>query len=694
MSTSFPDYLSAFVKRALATPPAAERFAGLEGVPERDWSKASDRYLLTIDTPPSVERRETYTVEEARNIARTAIRDYTDLVEPEHMLLIRMAPGTGKSHIAAGIAGELAAKQRRVFWAAPRHDFFGDLRTLLNKQGYLSSDLYEWQPRQTGDDETGKQETCLHVESISAWMNRGYDGLDFCSRVCGWDFINKHCAYHAQKNRSEAIVMGVHQHVTLGHPLNFNVVIGDESPLTTFEHQWVIPGRHVMPPDMDMEQPLTEVMHRLNLACASREHVSGPTLLQMLGGAQAVYEACNTFWVAADAKKFVPTLHTSDDVAKAPYFHLPELVPILQREADAALSGIDYAHRVWVGNGNLLLLLRREVNATMPKHLIWLDATGDEHLYRAMFRRPVKVIAPYVEPKGRLIQVTGRSNNRSSLFRTNAASTDDAADNAASDEAEVNPERLKQLETQVRHIVAENDLRRPGIISYKAITAALEKRAIPGARYMHFYGARGANGLEDVDGLIVAGTPMPNTKAIEKLARMIWFERRNAYDSKWRVTPVPFNYTSPDGKGKAFPSGGFWHDPDLQSVLWQMREAEMIQAVHRARLVNRDVTVWLLSNLPIAELPPTELVELRDLLGAPEETDIFLWAQALRIAAEMSAAQGFVTTADLKERLGMDRRTAWKYIERIAAMEGWDLGAVRRGVGKPTTAAIATERSH
>jgi hypothetical protein len=261
--------------------------------------------------------------------------------------------------------------------------------------------------------------------------------------------------------------------------------------------------------------------------------------------------------------------------------------------------------------------------------------------------------------------------------------------NEETDEAEVEPQRFEQLTAQVRHIIDANGLQKPGVITYKAVAAALEKQNIRGLRLMHFYAARGANSLEDVDGLIVAGTPLTSTRALEDLARMVYFERMEGFDRNFMPRLIPFHWQDADGKGRAFPVAGYWQDPELEALLWQIRDAELIQAAHRARIVTRDVTVWLLSNLPIAELPPSELIDLRDLLGAPPETDVFLWARALRIAHEASEANGFVTTADIREKLGIDRRTAWKYVERLAALDGWDLGAIRRGKGgSPTKAAI------
>ena len=50
---------------------------------------------------------------------------------------------------------------------------------------------------------------------------------------------------------------------------------------------------------------------------------------------------------------------------------------------------------------------------------------------------------------------------------------------------------------------------------------------------------------------------------------------------------------------REYPAGGFWADDDLQALVWQLREAEILQAVHRARPVHRPVPIFLLCNLPL-----------------------------------------------------------------------------------------------
>src|SRR5690606_24508854 len=99
--------------------------------------------------------------------------DYAQLVQPQHILLIKAVPGVGKTTAAVRLAEELAAQGRRVLYAAPRHDFIHDLRAIAKTPQMI----YEWLPRQEGDQH--KPETCCHTEAINRWLHRGYEGIDF-----------------------------------------------------------------------------------------------------------------------------------------------------------------------------------------------------------------------------------------------------------------------------------------------------------------------------------------------------------------------------------------------------------------------------------------------------------------------------------------------------------------------------------
>ena len=581
------------------------------------------------------------TVDEARALIAQRIDEYLAMPAPAHMLLIRAAAGVGKTTIGVRTAEKIAGSGRRVGYVAPRHDFWNDVQAIAARPQWW----YEWQPRAEGDEL--RPRTCEHVEPISKWINRGYAAIDFCSAICGWDYVGKRCVWHAQKERREPIIFIQHQHVAGGHPLEFHALIGDENPLQAFLRQWNIPAERVIPRGTADDEPLKEILLKLAGLCAG-EIVHGPNLIEQLGGAAEVAEACRLFKMPTDAEPY-SRIHYSDEVDRVDYFYLPEFVPLLLREAEAVAAGRDYPHRIVAGKGDLSLLLRRPVDARLPRHVIWLDATGSEHLYAELFGRPVQVVDAQPKLAGRIHVVTDRANGKRD-FKSDQAG------------------RL------IRAIVERESYQAPAVVTFEAAKAEI---AEPDWLTAHFYGARGTNRLEAADALFVAGAPMPAMPVLEKMAAQVYFRRDQAFATLWHAKYIAYNHVAEDGQGREYPAGGYWSDDDLQALVWQMREAEIIQAVHRARPIHRDVDIWLLSNLPIPELPVASLVTAAELLGTPKATNTGEWGRFFQWATK----RGGATVPEIVRELGLSENTAIKYRDELAKLPGWVL-EVRKSNGR------------
>lgn len=685
------DYLSTFVEELKRPPPELEQTGP---PPEPEHLTGYQRAIRVIDAPIQV-ATQYVSVEEAREMIWQEMSDYAQLTRPQHMLLIKAVPGVGKTTLALLLAEELARQGRRVLYAAPRHDFIADLRAIAKEPQMI----YEWLPRQEGNEQ--KLQTCLHTENINLWLNKGYKGKDFCSGICGWDYFKKSCPYHLQEKRPEPIIMGQHAHIALGHPLmeKIQFVIGDESPLSAFLHPWAIPARWIMPPGMDWAEPLTEILRDLGKLAEDDNNLEGPLLLNALGGAERVLEACQTFILPLTDLAYIPPLeHKPGNAENAPYFHLKILHKLFLREAEAALGGNEYPHRIIIKNKKMTLLLRRQVSDQLPPHVIWLDATGNEHLYTEMFGRQVKAVAPQVQLQGKIYQITDRLNNRKSLVQEEKSTDFDSVKPSlprGGSQSHEGPrftpsKKTDQLAQQVAHIIQIGNLQNPGFISFQAVTR-LDK--FEHLDKLHFYGARGTNTLQHIDGLIVAGTPMPPD--LDKTARMLFFARMTPFNLQWQTKDVPYNYTDDEGKGRAYPTSGYWGDPDMESLLWQHREAELIQAVHRSRPVLNDTPIYLLSNLPIWELPPAELLQLYELFNAPAGVNVHKWQVVMDFVQEMDVSRGSVTTVDLINHLSLNRDTASKYIDFLVRQYGWqEVKAATRGRGMPPKAITSLKARH
>ncbi len=636
--------------------------------PEYDWKPVNEpppSYFreLKIIAPP-VWHPPTDDLATVRTRLRETIEEYLMQPYPTHRLLIKALPGTGKTtaSVAALDALYIHRKQRRTLYAGPRHDFFKDLQAITQ----FPQTWYEWQPRRRGTEDL--PETCQYTDEITSYMHKGFQALDFCQGVCKWDYVREVCPWHKQKARPEPVIYGQHQHVVLGHPLEFHVLLGDESPLQVFTREWRIPAKWILPPGMDPTDPLTELLKLMSFLAeqtTNKKPLLGEQLLKMLGGAGDVVAACEPHAArleTLDVDLYSPGgIYQATEVEKIPYAHLSASIPLLFREAKRALAGEKYPHRIILGGGHMTLLLRHKLRKdSLPPWIVWLDATARPDLYERVFECEFKVIDASPKMQGTIYQVTNRTNGRSALIDRETKT-------------------LKQQTTDtlalIKQLCEKYAYQRPALISFKQAVAELDWIDTG-----HFYASRGTNAFQEADAIFIYGAPMPSLLSLVNTAKMLFFERDDAFRVVWSDADVPYQYVDPeDGMGRAYPVAGFWGDPDLNAVLRAHREDEIIQAAHRIRPVNKPCDIWLFTNLPIEGLAPDQLVSMHELQGAPENVRLGPW---IKVQALMEK-QDTITSQDL-QALGMSNKTALKYLALIAETPGWETTkAVTRARGKP-----------
>ena len=637
-----------------------------------DYLFGNQRALKRVPTPPT-EEQNAWPLDIFRQSLSKIVREYMLTPDPDYMLLIPAPPGAGKTWIGVDLAHWVYEKTtRRVLYAGPRHDFYGDIIEASSKQGHDTAQWREWLPRQR-DDQNDSRHTCNYADEIHLWLNKNYDGMTFCQQACGWDYINNGCPYHKQKNHAEPLIYGQHAHVVMGHPLagQFAVVVGDELPMSTFVHEWKVAAKHIHWAGLPIDEPMTAILFELQTLARKGARLHGPDLIRALG-ADAVIKACNEWSMPVDADVLAPTVRRSNvkaDTEQAPVNFLPTLVPMLLAEATACHAEEDYLHRLWIDSDGLTMLTRRQPDSKLPAHLIWFDATGTLEIYATLFGRKVRTVRATPQLAGRIYQITDRANGKSSLL---------TYDEEAKEHKSTT--KVDQLKAQIERICDKEKATSPAVITYLDLVDQLDRPAA------HFYGSRGSNQFQHCDVLIVAGTPQPPLYQIEKLAKALWPTRMRPFDTRWYAVDRTYNYIDEEGNGWAYPISIF-ADHELTDLLWQYREAEIIQAAHRARILFRDVPVYLLTNIPIAQLPPTKLLSIQDLMGAPQGVNAFAWPEVVAYAEEMQE----VATKDLQERFGLDSRTARKYVTLLAEQPGWEPRAVKGGRGRPQTAAGRVE---
>lgn len=607
---------------------------------------------LTLRPAPADTDDDWIDLDELETVLMDATARYLRDPDPGHVLLLAAPAGGGKTRLGVRLAERVAAGGHRVLYAGPRRDFFADTQALAQRPAWW----YQWLPRQGGDSETGEPMTCRWPEQMAAWLERGYPAMDFCAnpRVCGWSYIRERCAYHRQKETATDIVFGQHAHVALGHPLmdRFGLVIGDELPLGAFLHPWRIPSPSIVPPDMD-DEDLIALLRNLRFLCANPPDGAtgweGAGLYRALpGGPAAVIATLEAAHIPASASVLSPQVRNAGQADEAPYAHLLQLAPLMLREARRVAQGLDVIPRVRCAPDGLTLRLRH-APANLPRHVVWLDATGDGAIYQTLLGRPVEVVRPKVRLTGRVYQVWASANNRGAVL-------DDRPDAAGETKG-----RAKQaaLQAQIARIVATRGYQSPATITYKPIGDSL----LPGAPHTHFGGNRGTNRLEGCDALFVVGAPLPTLAAIQDTAAMVFFERDEPFRRDWHAIDVPFT-----GQAAAHSVGGFWDDPDLTTLLQQLREAEIAQAAHRARPLRRDVDVWLLTNVVVPGLP-VELVSLAALFGAVDAAgrelvgiDPYRWPAVLALPA---TADDPLTFGRMEAELNISGKTARRWYQAL-----------------------------
>lgn len=609
------------------------------------------------------------TVDELPAMIHKRVAEYLAEPAPGYALLLALPAGSGKTTALVQTAEQHASGAQRVIYAGPRHDFFLDIQAIAQRPHWW----YEWQPRHGGTDTL--EATCRWAPQMERWLARGYQAIEMCrnARICGWDYLKHDCPYHAQRAITQPIIFAQHQHVAIKHPLmeQASLLIGDELPLTAFLHHWIIPPASITldSADAEIHGLLYKLRELTTLAAPRKGGWSGPQLMAEIGGAAYVADLCERYSLMSDSDLISPHLSDPYDVDKAEYAHLPVLLSLLKQEANAGLRGLaDYVRRVKVNPEGLHLLMRRRPGH-LPAHIVWCDATGNADVYQRLLGMPVEVIRPRVKMAGTIYQVWSSLNNKYQL-RGLTDHTDE--------QKQARARKGHDLKAQIDHILSKG-YQKPAVISYKDL---LDELAPEVQERGHFGAERGTNRLAECDCLIVVGTPMPPQPDLLEAAAMLYDDQQEPFNMEWSVTDRQFY-----GTDQAYPIGGYWGDSRLQSLVDQFREAELMQAVHRARPLRREVDVYLLTNAAVPGLPVT-LTSLHQLFDAPEGVDPYRWPGVRAWVRERLAQVGSVTASEIAERAGVQWAAGRRYLEALAAQDGYQVRKVKQDRGKPALALV------
>lgn len=575
-------------------------------------------------------------------------------------LLVAPPPGVGKTFAAVHVAERAALAGMRVAYVMLRHDTFLDIQAASQALGGRPDLWFHWLPRHADHNQHGAP-NCHWAGQITTWAQRGNASMKFCASICGHHYIAAGCGYHQQERDARRVIDGApqiiaiqHNHVSTNHPLlaECDLVIGDESPLMSFCRPWTIP-----PAGFQMERPhagcsqetaaLWALTARLRKLMTPDQSLEGDALYHALGGASAIGSL-----LAACPTKDHPAPWTAEEPETMPWQWHTAAIPVMAREIKAMRLGEPWMPRIRVDQDGMHVLLRRELSPDMPAKVIWLDATANVEMYRAVTRWPIEVHAPRVALQGPVYQVWDTLNTKAMAL---------TADNQAT-------ERSKERARIVLEIIRRQGYCRPLVVTYRSLVETFGRLGIEAT---YFYANRGSNRYQDCDAVIIYGTPQLPQSALERAGQMLYSERMAPFRLEYADQPQPYG-----GQPFAYPTPGYWDEPHIQGLLTMIREDEIEQSAHRVRPVSTPKPIWLLTGIPVPNLPVSVLmttldVLLFDLPAARREQllamrlDPVRLCDAIDVATLEIADKSYVTHFDLAMQLAIDERTARKYLEAI-----------------------------
>ncbi len=610
--------------------------------PEPEWLDPLRQYRLRWEP---VERRlegEPMELETLRMVAIPERIEAHVAGDGQSILLVRVPAGAGKTYAAVQASQKAGRAGLRVLYCASRHNFFGDLQAI---PGFDPGLWYHWLPiRKSEGEDDPLPETCRFANALHVWLRKGYGAFDLCEQLCVADGWLALCPYRRQRARPERIIFAMHNHLASGLAISdFDLAIVDELPLQAFVSRRLIPTSGL---DVGATGPLGDLIAELAALSgeAQGQRVNGRRLFDRIGPVlRDVYAQVE---LLPDMLPTVPRVSSAAMVKEVPYWYVFDLLRLASPEYDAWRSGWPrWAERVWVSEGGLWLLDRALPWKDLPRRMVVLDATGQPGIYETLFGREVDVFAPRVKRPGRIYQVTHRLNGINSLVDSEGNATDRARD-------------LVAIASQL----TDRHEGRVAVVTHKRLEALFASRFGEG-NVLHFHAVRGTNQLQDVSCLIVAGAPAPTIASVVDLAtalspgrvrsfitldergheRPLWVTRRLQY-------LVTDDVVARHGGKAPFRGVGLFADPELQTVFEQLREEELVQAIHRARPNVRACEVWLLTSIPTGE--PMDGVWDDPPVAPPGIS----WPAWTRVQAWLRDRRGLglpVTNADLALAMGV-----------------------------------------
>lgn len=338
----------------------------------------------------------------------------------------------------------------------------------------------------------------------------------------------------------------------------------------------------------------------------------------------------------------VANSEATEDVSdgEIPLNFLPDLATVLYDEFQKYKQGKDYNSQLAITE---TALKRKVLRMNLRKHLaisncrlILLDAFGDVELLSKLTNRKLQAWTIPMAMDAEVIQIVDGYYGITTMWKKKAKSEGGG----------IPKKTLEKRLIPAAKNIASQDPEGTVIITWKLIHQHIEKLQKEGKfdnRVVvdHFGNVRGSGEYEHKRQVIIIGAPSIQVEDLLQIANCIWHDDPEPLDDTMIKDGNfrPYQYREEEtGNGYAVEVREF-KDKRLNLLLKTYREYEIAQAAHRIRplLYPGERKIWLLTNLPIDELPPTKVTDLNEIIA---ETDPMFLAFKDEVAKIQSQYSG------------------------------------------------------
>lgn len=257
------------------------------------------------------------------------------------------------------------------------------------------------------------------------------------------------------------------------------------------------------------------------------------------------------------------------------------------------------------------LNLRKEIAVPKEVPLILLDAQGNADLLSRLLRRDVETWeAQVTAPDTDITQLVDGSYGITSLWNRKTKQPKSS---------------LKRLLKKVVFPLVKQNPSEVLIVTWKRVADYLRELQAQGELsnqigIEHYGNIEGSNEHEHRKRVILLGTPQVSPDQLEEMAHALFQTDHEPVSMETEERWEPYAYQDADERGYEVKVRRY-KDERVELLARLFKEDEIVQAAHRVRpLLHKGREIYLLTHLPLAELPPTRLVTL-DELAATLETN-------------------------------------------------------------------------